>query len=149
MERRCALTSRSQSCSHFMRNQHWIIGIPSTTELNFQHVCMLDLYIPYTQALLFFLPAWHISLYFCSDVPYLQFPLRVSVSHVKSLVVSGSDGVSRFLLQSVSAPPKTTNTNSFTVFSFQGSLFPFFYCKTSLNTILLNLAPKVFQLSAS
>lgn len=118
-----------------MKNQHWIIGIPSATELNFQHVCMLDLYIPYIQALLFFLPAWHISLYFCSDVPYLQFPLRVSVSHVKSLVVSGSDGVSQFLLQSVSAPPKTINTNSFTVFSFQGFLFPLFYCKTSLNTI--------------
>lgn len=122
MEDRCALNSPSGSHSTHMKNQHWIIYIPSTTESNFQHVCTLGLYRPYILVLLSFLPAWHISLCFCSDDPYLQFLLRASVSGVKSLIVSDNDGVSQFLLQSVSAPPETRNTHSFTGFSFQGFL---------------------------
>lgn len=83
----------------------------------------LDLYRPYILVLLSFLAAWHISLCFCSDDPCLQFPLRASVSGVKSLIVSGNDGAFQFLLRNVSALPKTTNTHSFTGVSFQGFLF--------------------------
>lgn len=114
--------SPSRNHSNCMK-LHWIIYIHSTTELNFQHIHKMDFYGPYILVLSSFLPAWHISLCFCSDDPYLQFPLYVSVSHVKSLIVSGSVGVFQFLLQSVSAPPKTKNTHSFTGLSFQGFLF--------------------------
>lgn len=76
-------------------------------QVNFQHVCTLDLHRPYIPVLLSFLPAWRISLCFCSDDPYLPFPLCASVSGVKSLIVSDSDGVFQFLLRSVSTPPKT------------------------------------------
>lgn len=39
MENRCALKSPSGNRSACMKNQHWIIYLPSATELNFQHVC--------------------------------------------------------------------------------------------------------------
>lgn len=84
---------------------------------------ILDLYRPYSLVLLSFLAAWHISLCFCSDDPCLRFPLRASVSGVKSLIVSGNDGAFQFLLQNVSAPPKTANTHSFRGVSFQAFLY--------------------------
>lgn len=108
------LTSSSGRCLPAWKIQHWVTDTASTTESNFQQICTLDLYRPYIRAPLSFLLAWHISLCFCSDAPYLQSPLYVLVSHVKSLIASDSDDVFQFLLQSVSAPPRTMHISSFT-----------------------------------
>lgn len=126
MEHKYVLNNSYGSHSTCMKNQHWIIHIPSTAKLNFQHVCTLDLHRPYILVLLSFLPAWRISLCFCSDDPYLQFPLCASVSGVKSLTVSDNDGVFQFLLRSVSAPPKTNTYISQDFLSFLFSCQDYF-----------------------
>lgn len=102
----------------------------------------LDLYRPYILVLLSFLGAWHISLCSCSDDLCLQFPLRASVSGVKSLIVSGNDGAFQFLLQNVSAPPKIANTHSFRGVSFQACLY---LAKTLLMITLLSQAQSFFS----